>query len=89
MPPITVSIEVDRSAEEVFAYASDPSRFAEWQEGVVSGHMESADALQVGDRCHTIRRIGFSDRLDSAEIICFDPPNHWSPRSGRTHRRRC
>jgi hypothetical protein len=34
MPPITVSAEVNRSAEEVFAYATDPNRFSEWQKGV-------------------------------------------------------
>ena len=62
MPPITASIEVDRPAEEVFAYATDPSRFSEWQKGVVSGHMESAGAPQVGDRCLTTRRIGLADR---------------------------
>ena len=45
MPPITVNIEVDRSAEAVFAYATDPTRFSEWQKGVVSGHMESANVL--------------------------------------------
>jgi uncharacterized protein YndB with AHSA1/START domain len=31
MTPITVSTEVDRSAEDVFAYATDPTRFHEWQ----------------------------------------------------------
>jgi Polyketide cyclase / dehydrase and lipid transport len=60
--PITVSVEVDRSAEVVFAYATDPSRFSEWQKGVVSGQMESAGAPKVGDRCLTTRRIGFADR---------------------------
>ena len=80
MPPILVSIEVDRSAEDVFAYATDPSRFAEWQKAVVSGHMESAGALQVGDRCQTTRRIGFSDRPDTAELVRFDPPHHWGVR---------
>lgn len=80
MPPITVTIEVDCWAEDVFTYVTDPSRFAEWQKGVVSGHMDSADDLQVGDRCHTTRPIGFSDRLDTAELVRFDPPNHWGVR---------
>ena len=26
---------------EVFAYVTDASRFSEWQDGVVSGHMEA------------------------------------------------
>lgn len=40
MPPITVSTEVDRPAEDVFAYAIDPTRFHEWQAGVVDGRMD-------------------------------------------------
>jgi hypothetical protein len=80
MPPITVSAEVNRSAEEVFSYATDPSRFFEWQKGVVSGHMESQGALKVGDRCHTTRHIGFSDRPDTSELVRLDPPRQWSVR---------
>ena len=80
MPPITASIEVDRSAEEVFAYATDPSRFSEWQKGVVGGHMDSEGAPQVGDRCLTTRRIGLADRPATAELVCFDPPHRWGVR---------
>lgn len=80
MPPITVSIEVERSAEDVFAYATDPSRFSEWQKGVVSAEMKSAGAPKVGDLCVTTRRIGFTDRPSTAELIRFDPPHHWGVR---------
>ncbi len=34
MVPLSTSIEVDRPAGDVFAYATDPSRFHEWQKGV-------------------------------------------------------
>ena len=55
MPPIVTSAEIERPAAEVFAYATDPSRFREWQKGVVDGHMDSpangAQALAVGRRC--------------------------------------
>jgi hypothetical protein len=78
MPPITVSIEVDRPAGEVFAYATDPSRFSEWQKGVVSGHMESSGDTQVGDRCVSTRRIGWADRPSTSTVTRFDPPHHWS-----------
>jgi hypothetical protein len=40
MPPITTSTEVDRSAEDVFAHAIDPTRVHEWQQGVIDGHMD-------------------------------------------------
>ena len=41
MAPIVTSAEIGRPAEEVFAYATDPARFSEWQKGVVDGHMDS------------------------------------------------
>jgi uncharacterized protein YndB with AHSA1/START domain len=80
VPPITASIEVDRSAEEVFAYVTDPSRFSEWQKGVVSGHMDSAGAPRVGDHCFTTRRIGRADRPVTSELVRFDPPHQWGVR---------
>jgi uncharacterized protein YndB with AHSA1/START domain len=80
MPPITVSAEINRPAEEVFAYATDPGRFSEWQKVVDSGRMESHGVLKVGDRCHTARRIGLSNRPDTSELVRFDPPRQWSVR---------
>ncbi|HWF21176.1 MAG TPA: SRPBCC family protein [Acidimicrobiales bacterium] len=78
MAPIIVSIDVDRSAEEVFAYVTDPSRFSEWQKGVVSGHMESSGTTQIGDRCVSTRRIGFAERPSTSTVTRFDPPHHWA-----------
>lgn len=80
MPPITASIEVERPAEDVFAYATDPSRFSEWQKGVVGGSMESAGTPKVGDRCLTTRRIGFADRPVASELVRFEPPHQWGVR---------
>jgi uncharacterized protein YndB with AHSA1/START domain len=31
MSPITTTIEVNRPAEDVFAYVTNPARFVEWQ----------------------------------------------------------
>jgi len=38
--PIVSSIEIARRPEEVFAYVTDASRLAEWQESVVSSRVE-------------------------------------------------
>jgi hypothetical protein len=76
--PITVRVEINRSAEEVFAYATDPSRFSEWQKGVVSGHMEGSSPPKVGDRCVSTRRIGLANRPSTSTVTRFDPPHHWS-----------
>ena len=77
MAPIIASIEVARSPDEVFAYATDPTRFAEWQKGVVSGHMDGAAIPAVGDRCITTRRIGFAERPATSELVRYEPPRRW------------
>ena len=42
MASIVTSIEIDRPQNDVFAYVTDPSRFAEWQAGVVGGSTEES-----------------------------------------------
>jgi hypothetical protein len=71
MAPVVATIEVDRAAAEVFAYATDPSRFHEWQKGVTAGHLDQPGEPSVGARCVTTRRVGFSDRPVTSEITCF------------------
>lgn len=80
MPPITASTEVDRSAEDVFAYATDPTRFSEWQKGVIDGHLDGEGTPSVGARCLTTRRIGFANRPITAELTHIDPPRTWGVR---------
>lgn len=84
MPPIITGAEIGRSAAEVFAVATNPARFKEWQKGVVDGHMDSpAGATQapaVGAKCVMVRRIGGSDRSSTSELVRFDPPRTWSVR---------
>ena len=84
MPPIVTSADIGRPAAEVFAYATDPARFSEWQKGVVDGHMDSpangAQALAIGAKCVTTRRIGGANRPSSAELVTIDPPKTWGVR---------
>ena len=80
MAPIETSIEVDRPPSEVFAYITDPSRFVEWQKGVVGGHMDGQGAQRVGEKCLTTRRIGFAERSVTAELTHIDAPKTWGVR---------
>ena len=80
MAPLISSIDVDRSAQEVFAYATDPTRFSEWQKGVVDGTMDQPGTPRVGDRCLTTRRIGFANRPVTSELSHVDPPKTWGVR---------
>jgi uncharacterized protein YndB with AHSA1/START domain len=84
MAPIVTSAEIGRPAAEVFAYATDPTRFKEWQEGVVDGHMDGPDGgtgtPAVGARCVTTRRIGGASRPSTSELVHIDPPKTWGVR---------
>jgi uncharacterized protein YndB with AHSA1/START domain len=84
MAPIMTSAEIDRPAAKVFAYATDPARFSEWQQGVVDGHMDGpADGTQppaVGAKCVTTRRIGGAHRPSMSELVDIDPPRTWGVR---------
>jgi uncharacterized protein YndB with AHSA1/START domain len=80
MTPTTVTVDVDRPAEEVFAYAIDPTHFKEWQNGVVTGRMDRPGVPQVGDHCVTTRRIGGAARPSTSEVVRIDPPHAWSVR---------
>jgi Polyketide cyclase / dehydrase and lipid transport len=68
----------------VFAYATDPARFREWQQGVVDGHMDGpadqAGSPAVGSKCVTTRRIGGANRPSTAELVHIDPSTTWSVR---------
>jgi uncharacterized protein YndB with AHSA1/START domain len=73
--------EVARPPAEVFAYVTDPTRFVEWQQGVLSGHMDGDGPHCVGDICRTTRQIGGSERLVTSEITHIDPPKTWGVRA--------
>ena len=81
MSPITTTIEVNRPADDVFAYVTNPTRFVEWQHGVVSGHMDGDGPHMVGDQCLTTRKIGGVERSVTSEITHIDPPNTWGVRA--------
>jgi uncharacterized protein YndB with AHSA1/START domain len=80
MPPITTTIQIDRCADDVFAYATDPTHFSEWQQGVTGGHMDADGTPTVGTICHTTRRIGGAERPSVSEITHLDPPKTWGVR---------
>ncbi len=79
MSPIIETIDVNRPAADVYSYATDPTRFSEWQQGVVSGQMEHGDPAGA-HHCITVRRIGFTEQRTTSELVHADPPKRWSVR---------
>jgi uncharacterized protein YndB with AHSA1/START domain len=84
MPPLVTTAEIERPAADVFAYATDPARFSEWQQGVVDGHMDGpgngTQTPAVGAKCVTTRRIGGANRPSTSELVHIDPPRTWRVR---------
>ncbi|HEX2773553.1 MAG TPA: SRPBCC family protein [Micromonosporaceae bacterium] len=77
MAAIVSTIEIDRPPDEVFAYATDPARFPEWQADVIRVEVDGHD---VGSRFTTVRRIGRANRDMVQEITENQPPRRWAAR---------
>jgi uncharacterized protein YndB with AHSA1/START domain len=74
MAPLVSTIEIAGTPEEIFAVATDPHRFAEWQHDVVNVRM-------LGEaRFATTRRISGAERTMIQQITRNDPPNGWAAR---------
>jgi uncharacterized protein YndB with AHSA1/START domain len=78
MAPIAHTVEIDRSPEEVFAYVTDPARFTEWQEKVVSARAEGDGPLQQGSRIALTRRMGKREQTMTSELREYSPPRSYA-----------
>lgn len=85
MAPITTTIDVARPADAVFEYVTDPTRFPEWQNGVLDGRLDGQPPQGPGERCLTTRRIGGATRTVTSEVTHIEPPRTWA---GSRHRAR-
>jgi uncharacterized protein YndB with AHSA1/START domain len=74
MAAIVSSIEIDRPPDEVFAVATDPTRFGEWQRDVVRVRLDG------GTRFSTTRRMPGGARTMAQEITESVPPRRWAAR---------
>jgi uncharacterized protein YndB with AHSA1/START domain len=78
MAPIVHSVEIDRRPEDVFAYVTDPSRFPEWQDAVVSARPLDAEPKREGWKLQLTRRVGRGERTMTSELTEFDPPRSYA-----------
>ncbi|MEQ4304892.1 SRPBCC family protein [Plantactinospora sp. B6F1] len=80
MAAILSTIEIERPPDAVFGYATDPSRFPEWQRDVLSVHLDQEGPIGVGTRFTTIRHIAGAERGQIQEVTESDFPHHWASR---------
>ncbi|MBQ0892325.1 SRPBCC family protein [Micromonospora sp. U56] len=72
------TIDIDRPPDEMFAYVTDPTRFAEWQHDVVGVRLESGGPVGLGTRFTTTRRIGGVERTMTQEVTEDSRPGRWA-----------
>jgi uncharacterized protein YndB with AHSA1/START domain len=78
MAPLVHSVEIDRSPDDVFAYVTDPSRFTEWQDAVVSARLEGSGPVQQGSRVSLTRRVGRREQTMTSELTEYTPPRSYA-----------
>lgn len=78
MAPLVHSIEIDRPPTDVFEYVTDPSRFSEWQDAVVSARLQSEAPMRQGSRISLTRRMGRREQTMTSELTAYEPPRHWA-----------
>jgi uncharacterized membrane protein len=74
MAPIVDSIEINRTPEDVFAYYEDLAKHGEWQQQIVSVHLDTDGPTRVGSRATDKRRLPGGTREVSYEIT-----EHYAP----------
>jgi uncharacterized membrane protein len=75
MAQIVDSIEINRTPEDVFAYFDELGKHGEWQEQIISVHVETDGPTRVGSRATDKRRLPGGTRDISYEITEHVPPH--------------
>jgi uncharacterized protein YndB with AHSA1/START domain len=81
MAPIVTTLDIARPPDEVFAVATDPTRFPQWQADVVRVETDQPAPLPVGARFTTVRRIGGVERAVTQHVAEVAGPYRWAARS--------
>ena len=68
------SIDIDRPAQEVFAYLDQLDRHDEWQGSLLRARVETDGPTRVGSRATDTRRVPGGARPVTYEITEHDPP---------------
>jgi uncharacterized protein YndB with AHSA1/START domain len=72
------SVEIACRPEDAFEYITDPSRFTEWQEAVVSARLEGDGPMKQGSRLKMTRRMGRRQQTLTTELTEYSPPRSYA-----------
>jgi uncharacterized membrane protein len=75
---ITSTIEIDRPAQDVFAYLDELDKHSEWQASLISSKQETEGPVGVGTRATDTRKVPGGPQDMTYEITEYDPPRKTS-----------
>lgn len=77
MITVDKSIQIDKSAADVFAYASNFDNTTRWQGGVESVEVDG-DANRVGGKYTEVRKFMGREMRTVLEITAYEPGTKWA-----------
>jgi uncharacterized protein YndB with AHSA1/START domain len=81
MIDFTIETHIARPVADVFAYATDPAKLADWQTNTVSAVQEGEGPLGVGTRLHEVHRGPRGKELASVvEVSVYQPDTRFGLR---------
>jgi len=78
--PIVIQVDIDRPPADVYAYATDPRHFSEWQKDVAAAKVTDGAPGALGSTFDTLRHFAGMPQSLTQEVIEAEPPNRWATR---------
>ena len=75
-----MQVDIDRPPADVYAYATDPRHFSEWQKDVAAAKVTDGAPGALGSTFDTLRRFAGMPQSLTQEVIEAEPPNRWATR---------
>jgi uncharacterized membrane protein len=80
MEPIVVQVDIDRPPAAVYAYATDPRQFPEWQKDVVAVRVTDGPPGALHSTFDTERHFAGMKQSLTQEVTEAEPPGRWATR---------
>jgi|SRR5450631_3782801 uncharacterized protein YndB with AHSA1/START domain len=80
MSPITSSVEIKRSPQDVFLYVADPTQRPKWQDAIEHIEVVLTTPEGVGTQARETRRIQGSSRTFTWQVTEYDPGRRYALR---------
>jgi uncharacterized protein YndB with AHSA1/START domain len=73
MIDFTISTDIARAPDEVFAYVTDPSKLATWQTNTLSAVQETEGPMGLGTRIREVHRAAGRRFEELVEVVAYEP----------------